>query len=135
MVCEAPVNRKGFQFNKQQRLLNSAQYQQVFDHLAFKKHGQFLALFASPNQKQQHRLGLIVAKKAMPRAVQRNNFKRVTREFFRRCSRAQSNNPSGTDTANTYDVIIMAKPAAKQASNLDISSELEKQWTKLMTRR
>ena len=45
--------------------------------------GDFLQMYAKPNTFGYSRLGLIVAKKVMRRAVDRNRIKRILREVFR----------------------------------------------------
>lgn len=45
--------------------------------------GDFLQIYAKPNNIYYPRLGLIVAKKVARRAVDRNRVKRLLREFFR----------------------------------------------------
>jgi len=45
--------------------------------------GDFLQIYAKPNNTNYPRLGLIVAKKVTRRAVERNRIKRLLREFFR----------------------------------------------------
>ncbi len=45
--------------------------------------GDFLQIYAKPNNTNYSRLGLIVAKKVARRAVDRNRVKRLLREFFR----------------------------------------------------
>lgn len=45
--------------------------------------GDFLQIYAKPNNFNYPRLGLIVAKKVARRAVERNKVKRLLREFFR----------------------------------------------------
>lgn len=45
--------------------------------------GDFLQIYAKPNNINYPRLGLIVAKKIARRAVDRNRVKRLLREFFR----------------------------------------------------
>lgn len=45
--------------------------------------GDFLQIYAKPNNIDYPRLGLIVAKKVARRAVDRNRIKRLLREYFR----------------------------------------------------
>lgn len=45
--------------------------------------GDFLQIYAKPNNLNYPRLGLIVAKKMARRAVERNKVKRLLREYFR----------------------------------------------------
>lgn len=53
--------------------------------------GNFLQMYAKPNNVGYSRLGLIVAKKVMRRAVERNRVKRILREMFRMNQQHQEN--------------------------------------------
>ena len=68
-------------FSKAQRILKRAEYQVVLQ-----KGVRFLTkhfiLFYLPNNKDTHRLGLIVSRKA-GKSVRRNRLKRILREYFR----------------------------------------------------
>ena len=70
-------------FKKTQRLLNASDYKQVFDYNRAKVANSSLLILAKPSVKYL-RLGLVVAKKNIPTAVQRNRIKRVARETFRK---------------------------------------------------
>ena len=58
------------------------------------------------------RLGVIVAKKNIPLAVQRNRFKRITREVFRR------------SLIEGLDVIVLAKQNKKKLRSSALANEL-----------
>lgn len=70
-------------FPKSRRLLTSHQFQRVFSHAAIKVSHRQLLILACPNQLDQPRLGLVIAKKHVRTAVQRNRIKRCVRESFR----------------------------------------------------
>ena len=70
-------------FPKSARLLNAADYQTVFNHSRFKVSCRYFLILAAPGKETSSRLGLIVAKKNVARAVQRNRLKRLIREWFR----------------------------------------------------
>lgn len=55
-------------------------------------------LICTPNQKEYPRLGIIVGKKALRKAVNRACFRRVAREAFRQCNEKIKN----------MDIIILA---------------------------
>lgn len=69
---------------KHYRLLHSSQFEFVFSEASFKAGNNYLLLLARPNTLTYSRLGLITPKKKIRKAVNRNRFKRVTREHFRR---------------------------------------------------
>ena len=72
-----------FGFPRNNRLNSSADFDRVFKETDFKVSNRFLLLLARTNQVNQSRLGLIVGKKKIGHAVDRNHVKRRLRESFR----------------------------------------------------
>ena len=66
------------------RLRRPAEFKAVFDSAALKIGQPQFLLLASPNGLQHPRLGLVIAKKKVRHAVDRNRIKRITRDSFRR---------------------------------------------------
>ncbi len=122
-------SRRQFAFTKKRRLLNPAQYQRVFDNVDCRQGGKYCTLLSASSSLDESRLGLIVAKKNLKLAVQRNRVKRLLRESFR------SAYPQLLTLEHCCDVIALAKASAANASNEEIRNELQKQWLKLITRR
>ena len=110
-----------YNFGKSRRLLTSAEYSRVFDRTEAKASHRNLLLLASRNQGPDHRLGLVIAKKNVRLAAQRNRIKRLAREFFRQ--QAQE--------APTLDVVLLARRGIDRLDNADLSSILQQQWQKL----
>ena len=75
--------RSSFGFAKALRLLNAAQYSQVFNENLVRAAHPRLLILARPNQLEHPRLGLVIAKKHVRNASDRNQIKRITRETFR----------------------------------------------------
>ncbi|MET1256507.1 ribonuclease P protein component [Aliikangiella maris] len=69
-------------FQRERRLLNSRDYSHVFDSPR-KIHNKAFTLLVRQNQFTHPRLGLIIAKKNLKLAHQRNWVKRILREGFR----------------------------------------------------
>ncbi|MEZ5570622.1 MAG: ribonuclease P protein component [Halioglobus sp.] len=109
-------------FSKAKRLLNAADYGRVFDNPDTRASHQHLLLLARNNHGPVHRLGLVIAKKNVRRAVQRNRLKRVAREFFRNLPNSQ---PS-------LDVVLLARRGMGDLDNAELSSILLQQWQKLI---
>ena len=109
-------------FGKGRRLLNAADYSRVFDAADARASHRHLLLLAKINDRGQHRLGLVIAKKNVRLAAQRNRIKRVSREFFR-------HQPSG---ATGLDVILLARRGLDSLDNATLSSILRQQWQKLL---
>ena len=122
-MSDAPVEAPaGASFGKEKRLLQARDYRHVFDAAEAKASHKHLLLLARRNDQPGHRLGLVVAKKNVRKAVQRNRVKRLTREMFRQ-------QPAG---AGHYDVIFLARRGIDQLDNRQLSSILRQQWQRLL---
>ncbi len=107
-------------FGKAKRLLTAQDYSRVFDAADAKAFHKNLLLLAKKNNGPGHRLGLVIAKKNVRLAVQRNRIKRVTREFVRR-------DPGG----ESMDVVVLARRGLDRLDNAELASLLRKQWSRL----
>ena len=76
----------------------------------------------STNNLSVNRLGLIVPKKHVPLAVDRNKIKREIRDFFRCYIK------NNIFFKNKFDVIVLAKPPAQHLNAKELNKELYKQW-------
>ncbi len=112
----------GHRFTRDSRLLNAADYKRVFDDVQAKAGHRHLLLLARPNTGTQHRLGLVIAKKHVRLAVQRNRIKRLTREVFRHLPKSEP----------PLDVIVLARPGLGDLDNTELSTILRQQWQKLV---
>ena len=70
-------------FDKSLRLLNSKQFNTVFDRVDHKAYTNYFTCLARKNACDKPRIGFIIAKKKVKRAIDRNTIKRVFRESFR----------------------------------------------------
>jgi ribonuclease P protein component len=109
-------------FGRELRLLTAADYSRVFDHSEARASHKHLLLLARTNNLGHHRLGLVIAKKNVRLAVQRNRIKRLGREVFRHQS----------STAPTMDVVFLARRGIDQLDNAQLSTILRQQWQKLI---
>jgi ribonuclease P protein component len=75
---------KEFGFSKHQRLLDSKAYSHVFSDAPLRASHPSLLILARLNDLGVPRIGLVVPKKHVRRAHQRNLIKRVARETFRK---------------------------------------------------
>jgi ribonuclease P protein component len=114
----------GQHFGKASRLLNAGDFSRVFDGAEARASHQHVLLLARRNDRPGHRLGLVVAKKNVRKAVQRNRFKRLVRESFRQ----QSALPP------FLDVVVLARRGVDELDNAQLSSILREQWRKLARR-
>jgi ribonuclease P protein component len=72
-----------FAFPRSVRLTASRDYDRVLKHSELRKRAGPLRLAAVANRMQCARLGLIVGKRAVAKAHERNRIKRVIRDYFR----------------------------------------------------
>jgi len=70
-------------FPKACRLLDSISYEQVFNKPAIRVSNKYFLILGNWTELEQARLGVIVAKKNIAKANQRNRIKRLIRETFR----------------------------------------------------
>ena len=111
-------------FCRQKRLLNSKEFQAVFDHNNCRVSNAGLLLLAYSNQRGYPRLGLVVAKKHLKRAVDRNRVKRVARETFR----AVQSDLGGVD------VVFLARKGLGELTPGEQTRLFQKSWNKLVMR-
>jgi len=117
----ADRDRTSASFGKARRLLTAAQYRAVFDAASVKASHRNLLLLARISEAPQSRLGLVIAKKNVRKAVQRNRIKRVARELFRQLPPAEP----------PLDVVLLARRGLDQLDNTALFAALGEQWQTL----
>jgi ribonuclease P protein component len=110
-------------FKKSQRLLNASDFKGVFEHNKVKVANDSLLILAKPARSRQSRLGLVIAKKNIPNAVQRNRLKRVVRETFRQ-----------QEFDIPMDIVFLARSGANRQATKQLTPLLRRAWTKLVMR-
>lgn len=108
-------------FGKSRRLLTAAQYSRVFDAADAKASHRNVLLLARLNQQSGNRLGLVIAKKNVRLAVQRNRIKRIAREVFRQLP----------EQDRGLDVVLLARRGMDQLDNAELAVILREQWNRL----
>lgn len=105
-------------FPKASRLLNAADYSAVFDQTHFKVSCRYFLILASFSHVANTRLGLIVAKKHIPTAVQRNRLKRLIRTSFR----------SLEPFPRHLDLVVLVRKGADKTLNRQAFAQLNTLW-------
>ena len=123
ITVEWQADRKpGQSFPKSMRLLNSNDFQSVFDDAPLRTSHQHFLFLARQNQLDRPRLGLVIAKKHIRHAVDRNRMKRLIRETFR----VKQQQLAG------IDVIVLARKGMNDATNAVLLDQLNGQWQRLI---
>ncbi|OGT06850.1 MAG: ribonuclease P protein component [Gammaproteobacteria bacterium GWE2_37_16] len=115
---------KTFSFGKQLRLRSAHDFANVFNG----RSGATLKLNAGRciflyrgNELSCPRLGVVISKKNVSLAVERNRLKRIVKESFRLRQHQLEN----------IDCVVLIYKDADQLSNMEWKEVLEKQWIKL----
>ncbi|TNF08894.1 MAG: ribonuclease P protein component [Gammaproteobacteria bacterium] len=108
-------------FGRDKRLLTARSYRAVFSDTRYKVAHPNLLLLARPNHFSHPRLGLVVAKKNIRHAVDRNRVKRVARETFR----------SAQDLLDSLDIIFLARQGLERLTHTEQTKLLNQSWQRL----
>lgn len=108
-------------YPRELRLLTSGDFQKVFDAVDVKIPDQRILILSRANGLDHPRIGFIISKKNVRRAVKRNHVRRIMRESFRL---HQQGLPA-------YDMIIMARPGAGDLSSEELHRLSKKCWSRL----
>lgn len=103
------------------RLLRPAEFQAVFDSTSFKVGEASFLLLVRCNDLGHARLGLVIAKKKVRRAVDRNRLKRQIRDSFR----LQQN------LLPAVDVVFLARQDLMALDSAAFRAALEQGWKRL----
>ncbi|WP_249976386.1 ribonuclease P protein component [Vreelandella olivaria] len=103
------------------RLLNAGDFSHVFEQADLKVHGKGMMALARLNTRGHPRVGLVVSKKNVKLAVDRNRFKRLVRESVRL---RQDHLPS-------VDIVVLAKRGVQDIDNETLYRQLDGMWKRL----
>ncbi|MCB1669500.1 MAG: ribonuclease P protein component [Gammaproteobacteria bacterium] len=112
----------GSGFPRKLRLTEAGQFKAVFDRAQFKVSNRYLLILARENQLEQGRLGLVIGKKHLPKAVQRNRIKRLLRTSFR----------LNQDLLLGLDMVILARSNMNALDNQQIHNDVQRLWLDLV---
>ncbi len=122
-------------FRPVSKLLRPADFQRVFNDPVSSSDPLFRVL-ACPCQARVSRLGMAVSRKVDRRAVVRNRIKRIVRESFRQAFPRLDRRPvaAGKNVIGNKpgcDYVVIAKPSAARAENVEIRDSLSRHWKKV----
>ena len=111
-------------FSGHHRLKKATDFSSVFNGASVRQSGDSTLLLGKLSNKPINRLGIVVAKKSIPRAVDRNKIKRVMREVFRN----QSSFPIDT----CLDIVLLVRGKIPKDNAGSLYQKLEIQLKKLL---
>jgi len=112
--------RNSLKFQKKHRLLHKLDFQPVFDEssrLRFK----YLIVLYRPNFLDHARLGLIISKKHLKHAVDRNLLRRIIRESFR----------AVLSSLQSVDIIVITRGSSVEMDKQHLRQDADELWKKL----
>ncbi len=101
------------------RMQHSADFDLVFKTPQAKVHHQYFLVLGRRQKADADQLGLVVGKKNIPKAVQRNRFKRIARESHR------------LQIVRNCDVVILAKKVSPGVTNRELRAAFDTALTSL----
>ena len=108
-------------FSTDVRIHCAADYKSVFDGALFKVHQPHFLFLAKYTEQPNSRLGIVVAKKKVRRAHERNRVKRLARESFR----------LHQQQLDQLDFVVMPKNGIDAIPNAELLQQLQFAWQKL----
>ncbi|NLK84872.1 MAG: ribonuclease P protein component [Aeromonadales bacterium] len=110
-------------FPRSVRILSTEEYDKVFKNPVRASEPGVLVL-ARKNDTNCSRLGLVIPKKVLKRAVWRNRVKRIARETFRLNQHSLPN----------IDLVILARPKIEDIRNSELSAIFRRLWLQISHR-
>jgi ribonuclease P protein component len=108
-------------FSRAKRLLTPRQFKAVFDSPSGKAPGKNVLLLARCNELDHPRLGLVIGKKSVKLAVERNRLKRQIRESFRH----------NQEILAGWDIVVVARKGLGDLENSELAHQFGKLWKRL----
>lgn len=115
------LGQEKLRFSKANRLQTPADFQAVFNQPLRSRSVYFTAL-ALPRERESARLGVVVAKKVIRKAVRRNWIRRIIRESFR----------LNQTLLEHLDIVVLVRCVLpKEKTSLFFNNCLQEQWESL----
>ena len=108
-------------FSREKRLLTPRQFKAVFDSPSGKAPGKSVLLLVRGNELDHPRLGLVIGKKSVKLAVERNRIKRQIRESFRQ----------NQQSLIGWDIVVVARKGLGDLENGELAQQFGKLWKRL----
>ncbi|WP_217475682.1 ribonuclease P protein component [Stutzerimonas stutzeri] len=108
-------------FGREKRLLTPRQFKAVFDSPSGKLPGRNILLLVRENGLPHPRIGLVIGKKSVKLAVERNRIKRQLRETFR----LHQTELTG------WDIVVISRKGLADLDNPELARQFAKLWKRL----
>ena len=120
------VNKENvtLRFSGQHKLKKATDFSCVFKKASVRQSEDYILLLGKLSDQPINRLGMVIAKKNIPRAVDRNKIKRVMREVFR--------NHSSFPTDTCLDIVLLVRGKIPRDNAGSLYKRLEVQLKKLL---
>ncbi len=115
------MTEQKFDFSREKKLRTKADFQTVFKRAKNSRTSYFTVL-AYPNQRAYARLGVIVAKRVVRRAVDRSSIRRFVRECFRNQQQALVG----------FDMVVLIRSIPPSTGQFSYRDCLSKQWKEVI---
>lgn len=106
----------GYGFPRELRLTEPSQFKAVFNQATIKVSNRYLLILARDNNHEASRLGLVIGKKNIPRAFQRNRIKRLLRNSFR----------LNQSLLAGLDIVILARSNMSSLDNSQVTEQIQR---------
>ncbi len=118
----------GHNFSYSHRLHQHDEFDDVFQNTDIRINHSSISVLAKRNTLQCNRLGIILGKKTLAKAVARNSIKRQIREIFRQ-------NVTGKSfTLQSLDILVLCKPNINKTDRQTLRNVLLSSFDKLATK-
>jgi len=108
-------------FAREKRLLTPRQFKAVFDSPSGKLPGRNVLILVRENGLPHPRIGLVIGKKSVKLAVERNRIKRQLRETFRLHQMELTG----------WDIVVIARKGLADLDNPELARQFAKLWRRL----
>lgn len=108
-------------FTREKRLLTPRQFKAVFDSPSGKLPGRNVLLLVRENGLPYPRIGLVIGKKSVKLAVERNRIKRQLRETFRLHQMELTG----------WDIVVISRKGLADLDNPELARQFAKLWRRL----
>lgn len=119
---KSPKQVSPLHFPPQKRLVTASGYQHVFKK-GKRQRATFFTFIFCANAFSYARLGLAIAKRHIPLAVERNRVRRIIRETFRQYQAS----------LNGVDIVVITQKTLPDVSNACLREELNRIWQRFTT--